>query len=179
MAKLSDNSFYVLYNIVGKITEKLANDIESSLWRDSLYRNTASGFLKTVYSESLTKSIYYAPRNPNDGFPPRQNTLKSPFNYTTFVRGGVSARGMMLYNDLTLDQGGRYRHKSLFGETEGDEVYPWIWIDEGRTYRNRFTGNPRNVNRVFTREWHSKGYRRTYINNLGNQLREKGWDVVK
>ena len=63
------------------------------------------------------------------------------------------------------------------GETKGQHVYPWIWIDEGTTYQNRFTGNPRNIAKNFVRDWHTQGYRNIFINKMGSQLRRRGWEI--
>jgi len=174
--KISDSSYYALYNIVGEIVTKLGNDIEDILNNDSL--NSPSGFLKKAYSESASRAVYYAPRNPNDGFPPRQYTLKDTNNFAVRVSGVTGGRGFKLYDDIELTQGYKYKHKSLWGSTRGKGVYPWIWIDEGTTWENRFTGNPRNINQAFTRDWHSQGYRGIFINKLGSQLKGRGWEVV-
>ena len=174
--KLSDSSYYTLYNIIGDIATKLGNDVESILQRDNF--NSPSGFLKKAYSESASRAVYYAPRNANDGFPPRQYTLKSTDNFSVKVGGVSGGRGFKLYDDIELTQGYRYKHKSLWGSTRGKAVYPWIWIDEGTTYENRFTGNPRNINQAFTRDWHSRGYRSVFINKMGSELEKRGWEVV-
>ena len=172
--KLSDSSYYALYNIVGDIVTKLGNDIEDILNNDSL--NSPSGFLRRAYSDSASRAVYYAPRNPNDGFPPRQNTLKNVNNFSVKVSGVTGGRGFKLYDDIEINQG---NHTSLWGSTKGKGVYPWVWIDEGRTYENRYTGNPRNINQAFTRDWHSQGYRGIFINKLGSQLKGRGWEVVR
>lgn len=167
-------NYYAIYNIIGEIASKLGNDVESIL-NDSSGRSP-SGFLKQAYSQSSSRAVYYAPRNPNDGFPPRQNSLKNTDTFGVSVGGIVSSRGFKIHDDVEIKQG---NHTSFFGKTKGQSVYPWTWIDEGTTWRNRFSGNPRNINQAFTRDWHAQGYRDIFINKMGSQLRGRGWDVVR
>lgn len=169
--------YYAIFRITRDIARELGNDIESILDNDS--GESPSGFLKKAYSQSSSKAVYYAPRNPNDGFPPRQNTLKDSNNFNILVDGKVSDFGFRLNDNVQLTQRYRYKHKSLFGKTKGKSVYPWIWIDEGTTWRNRFSGNPRNINQAFTRDWYSQGYRDIFINKMGTQLKSRGWDVIR
>ena len=130
-------------------------------------------------TNSSSKAVYYAPRNPNEGFPPRQNTLKDANSFSVKTEANIMNSGFKVFANVELDQGGRLLHKSLFGDAKGQGVYPWIWIDEGTTHGNRYTGNPRNINQAFTRDWHSQGYRGTFINKMGSQLRRRGWEVVR
>ena len=82
-------NYYAIYNIIGEIASKLGNDVESIL-NDSSGRSP-SGFLKQAYSQSSSRAVYYAPRNPNDGFPPRQNRLKNTDTFGVSVGGIVSS----------------------------------------------------------------------------------------
>lgn len=168
--------YYAIYKIVGEIAVKLGNDIDNILYNQS--NDSPSGFLRKAYSQSSSKAVYFAPRNANDGFPPRQNTLKNIENFSSSVKGSISTRGFKIVDEVELTQGYRYMHKSIFGKTKGKAVYPWIWIDEGTTYENRFTGNPRNINQAFTRDWHTQGYRGMFIRKVGTELSQRGWDVT-
>ena len=171
--KVLGGSYYDIYNIVGEIALKLGNDVKSILNQDS--DGSPSGILRQSYSKSSSKSVYYAPRSANDGFPPRNNTLKSANSFSISVSGSVATRGFRLHDDVDIKE---RNHVSLWGKTKGQSVYPWTWIDEGTTYKNRFTGNPRNIKQNFIRDWHSQGYRSSFINEMGSQLKSKGWDVV-
>lgn len=167
-------NYYAIYGIVAEITNKLGNDVKSILSDES--GTSPSGFLKKAYSQSSSRAVYYAPRSANDGFPPRQNSLKSTNTFGVSVGGVVSGRGFKIHDDVQINQG---NHTSLFGKTKGQSVYPWTWIDEGTTWRNRFSGNPRNINQAFTRDWHSQGYRDIFINKMSSQLRRRGWDIIR
>lgn len=164
--------YYALHRIVGNITAKLGANIESILWKTM--EQTPTGYLRKAYSEVASKTVYYAPRNPDDGFPPRQNTLKKTYNYGNVIRGtNDRVRGFNLHSDLYIMQD---RHKSLFGKTKGQEVYPWGWISEGTTWKNRFSGNPRNFNQKFIGRWNAE-CKPVYVSKLKNELRAKGWNV--
>ena len=167
-------SYYDIFRIVGEIVADLGNDIESILNQDNV--SSPSGFLRQAYSKSSSKSVYYAPRNANDGFPPRNNSLKDTGNFSIAVSGSVSSRGFRLHDEVSINQG---NHTSLWGKNKGKSIYIWTLIDEGNTFQNRFTGNPRRINQNFTRDWHSQGYRDIFINKMGSQLKRKGWNVVK
>ena len=175
MASGRDNivgDYYALHRIVGNITAKLGGGIESILWKRM--EQTPTGYLIRAYSDVASKTVYYAPRNPDDGFPPRQNTLKGSFNYNHRIRGtNDRVRGFNLHSDTSIKHRG---HKSLFGKTKGQEVYPWVWISEGTTWKNRFSGNPRNFNQKFIGRWNAE-YKPVYVSKLKNELRAKGWNV--
>ena len=165
--------YYALYRIVGEIAVKLGRDVDDILYSQS--NDSPSGFLRKAYSQSSSKAVYFAPRSANDGFPPRQNTLKDINNFKSSVKSNISTMGFKIVDEVEIKQG---KHTSLFGKTRGQAVYPWIWIDEGSTYKNRFTGNPRNINQAFTRDWHVQGYRGMFIRNVGSKLSQRGWEVT-
>lgn len=165
-----------LYRIVGGIVVKLGKDIDSVLENDS--NTSPSGFLRKSFSHSASNRVYFAPRTSNDGYPPRLNTLKDPNMFSSKVSSRISSSGFKVFDEVKLMQAGRYRHKSIFGSTKGQAVYPWIWIDEGTTHKNRFSGNPMRLSQTFTRDWHAQGYRGIFINKMGTQLRKRGWEVV-
>ena len=174
---VSNNASSVISGAIEEMVKKLEGDISDILWNDST--SSPSGFLRKAYSKSSSTRVYYAPRKRNEGYPPRQNTLKDISNFSSYVQSSGGSKGFVIENEVKIDHGGRLKHKSEIGKTKGQAVYPWIWIDEGNTYRNRFTGNPRRINQTFTRDWHSQGYRGIFINKLGSQLRSRGWDVSK
>ncbi len=167
-------SYYDIFRIVGEIVADLGNDVESILNQDNV--SSPSGFLRQAYSKSSSQAVYYAPRNPNDGFPPRNNTLRDAGNFSVSVTGGTSHMGFRWTDEVSIKQG---NHRSLWGKTKDQRVYPWTWIDEGNTFQNRFTGNPRRLVQNFTRDWHTQGYIDIFINKMGSQLKRKGWNVVK
>lgn len=169
--------YYALNRIIESIRLKLGVDISKILESDS--SNSPTGFLKRAYSQSSSTRVYYAPRKQNDGYPKRNNTLKNVENFSHGISESYNPRGFIIEDHVRIDHGGKLIHKSMFGKTKDQAVYPWMWVDQGTTYRNRFTGNPRSINQTFTRDWHSQGYRDIFINKLGSQLRKKGWDVSK
>lgn len=166
-----------LYRIAGKIVVELGKDINSILDNDS--NSSPSGFLRKAFSKSASDRVYFAPRNANDGYPPRLNTLRDVNQFSSRVSSKISTSGFKVLDRVQLQQTGGYRHKSIFGKTKGQPVYPWNWIDEGTTHKNRFTGNPRNLRQTFIRDWHVEGYRGIFINKMGTQLKHRGWEVVK
>lgn len=151
---------------------KLGRDLRSIAMDDS--NSSPSGFFRRAFQQSSAKSVYTAPRNANDGFPPRNNTLKDKNNFTLSYWNIRGFGGMSVTTTVSIDNTGM--HKSIFGKTKGQGVYPWIWIDEGRTHKNRFSGNPANIKQNFIRDWHTD-YRDIYVNKVATQLRRRGWDV--
>lgn len=159
-----------LARIVSKICDKAIDDMTSIMQDDSSI--SPATFLKRAFSDSSSRSVYYAGRNPNDGFPPRNNSLR---NKNMFETSSEKRSFQGVSTSLWISEKGN--HRSLWGETKGQHVYPWIWIDEGTTYQNRFTGNPRNIAKNFVRDWHTQGYRNIFINKMGSQLRRRGWEI--
>ena len=159
-----------LARIVTKICEKASDDMVDIMQDNSSI--SPATFLKRAFSDSSSRSVYYAGRNPNDGFPPRNNSLR---NKNMFETSAEKRSFQGVSTSLWISEKGN--HRSLWGETKGQHVYPWIWIDEGRTYQNRFTGNPRNIAKNFVRDWHTQGYRNIFINKMGSQLRRRGWEI--
>lgn len=180
MARLSSNSnilggdYYSLSRAVGKIIRELGNDVDLIMSETSL--RSPAGFLRNSYSKSSSNRVYYAPRG-FDMYPPRQNTLKDPNNFSSSVSSNIGDRGFFISTEVSLTQGYRMKHKSVMGRTKGQAVYPWHWIDQGTTYKNRFSGNPMKINQSFTRDWHTQGYRGIFISKVSTQLRRRGWDV--
>ena len=122
--------------------------------------------LRKSFKESASKSVYTQPRRSGDGFPPRQNSLRRDDTYDiTSSNGDISIS--------VLSKG----HISIWGDTKGKSVYPWVWVDQGTTYRNRFTGNPASILKNYVRRWHEKD-RSQFMKTYAINLRKKGWDVA-
>ena len=160
------------FNVTPKDIEALITDKFTELKKDvneiandrSFY--SPSRFLQQSIKASASKSVYKLGRNPNDGFPPRQNSLRKEEAYEIDSSNG----------DITvsiLSKG----HISIWGKTKGQSVYPWVWVDQGTTYRNRFTGNPASILSNYVRRWHQRD-RGQFINMYSNHLERKGWEVI-